>query len=86
MAIAREVGNRDDEGRHLGSLSETLIDAGRYTEATQRAWESIKFGEEISNPRIGSGSNYSLANAHLCAGDLPAARGRGRDCPALRRA
>jgi tetratricopeptide (TPR) repeat protein len=74
LAIAREIGDRAGEGRHLSNLAEALIDEGRYAEAVQRALESVGIGEEISSPGHGSFSNGCLALAHLCAGDLAAAR------------
>jgi len=74
LAIDREIGDRQGEGDDLDNLAEALIDEGRYGEAVQRALESVEIGEEISSPRLGSFSNGRLALAHLCAGDLPAAR------------
>ena len=59
---------------NLGNLADALIDAGRYAEAIQRAGESVNIGEEIGSPVIGSDCSRLLALAHLCAGDLPAAR------------
>ena len=73
MAIAREIGDRNGEGHDLGNLADAPIDAGRYAEATQRAGESVKIGEEISSP-LSAAVATALALAHLCAGDLPAAR------------
>jgi len=74
LAIDREIGNRQGEGDDLDNLAEALIDEGRYGEAIRRALESVEIGEEISDPRLGSFNNSRLALAHLCAGDLPAAR------------
>jgi len=74
LAIAREIGDREGEGANLGNLAEALVDEGRYGEAVRRALESVKIGEEVSSPGLGSFHNGHLALAHLCAGDLPAAR------------
>jgi tetratricopeptide (TPR) repeat protein len=74
LAIAREIGDRQGEGHRLGNLADALTDAGRYAEAIQRAGESVKIGEEIGSPVISNDPGRALALAHLCAGDLPAAR------------
>ena len=74
LAVAREIGNRRGEGIYLDNLAEALVDQGRYGEAIQRALESVEIGEEIGSPDLGSFNNGCLALAHLCAGDLAAAR------------
>jgi len=74
LVIDHEIGNRRGEGIYLDNLAEVLVDEGRYSEAVQRALESVEIGEEISSPDLGSFNNGCLALAHLCAGDLPAAR------------
>ena len=74
LAIQREIEDRRGEGICLGNLAEALVDEGRYGEAIQRALDSVEIGEEISSPNLGSFNNGCLALAHLCTGDLPAAR------------
>ena len=74
LAIARETGNRNDEGSWLGNLAEILSDEGHYAEAIQHAIDAVKIGNEISSPNLGSYGNGYLALAYLYSGDLSAAR------------
>ena len=74
LAIARETGNRNDEGWWLGNLAEILGDEGHLTEAIQHALDAVKIGNEISSPNLGSYGNGYLALARLYSGDLSAGR------------
>jgi tetratricopeptide (TPR) repeat protein len=51
-----------------------LTDEGRYSEAVERARESIEIGAELNSPLLGNWSNGFLALARLYAGELEAAR------------
>ncbi len=51
-----------------------LTHEGRYSEAVERARESIEIGAELNSPLLGNWSNGFLALARLYAGELEAAR------------
>jgi tetratricopeptide (TPR) repeat protein len=74
LAITREIGDRSSEGHNLGSLASALTDEEQYYDAIHSAMESVRISKEIGSPRMSSFYNFSLAQAHLYAGDLPAAR------------
>jgi tetratricopeptide (TPR) repeat protein len=61
-------------GQVLVDLARTLIDAGRYEEATSRAIEALRIAAEIDRPPLGSWGHQHLALARLCIEDLPNAR------------
>jgi tetratricopeptide (TPR) repeat protein len=72
LAIRREIGDRRGEAIDLGNLVSVLVDQGDYAKVIQHARESVRIAKEIAKP---ASSQYSsLATAHLCVGDLPAAR------------
>ena len=74
LAVAREVGDRRVEGYALYTLARLSIDEGRPDDAICQAIEAVRLGEETGDPMIISVGDENLALAHLCIGDLPAAR------------
>ncbi len=74
LAVARAVGDRRVEGYALYTLARLSIDEGRPDDAICQAIEAVRLGEETGDPMIISVGDENLALAHLCIGDLPAAR------------
>jgi tetratricopeptide (TPR) repeat protein len=72
LTLQRALGDRPGEAVHLTNLSGILVDADRCAEAVAPAQASVAICEAYHLPA--SYSNLALALAHLCTGDLPAAR------------
>jgi tetratricopeptide (TPR) repeat protein len=74
LNLAREARDRHSEALILSNLADVLIDQGRHGEAAIRAQEGLKIGQAIGSPMVCIYVWENLAVAHLCGGDLRAAR------------
>ncbi|HLL71018.1 MAG TPA: tetratricopeptide repeat protein [Pyrinomonadaceae bacterium] len=72
--IPRIAGRRLGQGHVHENLARVLNDKGNYQEAIQHAYESIKIGDELSSPTLGSIGNEILALLLLYTGNLSGAR------------
>jgi len=72
LTLRREIGSRASEASSLGDLADLAMEEGRYDDAVSLTLESVSIAGELGLPSTTGQSG--LARAHLCAGDLAAAR------------
>jgi len=70
LTIAREIGNRDAEGNHLGNLGSVYRDLGQIEKAIEYYEQALTIAQEIGDRR-GEGSQLgSLGNAYAERGQV----------------
>ncbi len=73
LSLCQQYELKDNQANILHSLSELLIDTGRYAEAITEAWKGLRIGQEMNSPVLISHNATALARAYLLTGDLSAA-------------
>ena len=73
LAIAREVGNRRDEGNVLGDLALLHHNQGRIPEALEHYQQALAIAREVGNRRTEGVVLGNLGDLLFSQGDLPAA-------------
>jgi len=64
LLAARQLGERQAEGEHLGNLGETYLNLGEYSRATEFLQQQLSFARQLGNKR---GQAQSLSNLGIAA-------------------
>jgi tetratricopeptide (TPR) repeat protein len=74
LAIAREIGYRLIEAGALTNIGIVYLDQGTWGEAAQVFQQAIEIADDTANTQYQLWARLKLAEAHLCQGQLAAAR------------
>jgi tetratricopeptide (TPR) repeat protein len=74
LAIARETGNRGDEGTWLGSLGGIYHDRGQTDQALDHTEQALEIGDQTGRAQVQAQARLGLAQIHLDREDWPKAR------------
>ena len=74
LAIARETGNRGNEGLWLGYLGECYADLGQTEKAVEHYQQAIEIGDDTGRAQVQAEGRLGLAHVHLDREEWPEAR------------
>lgn len=74
LVIARRVGDRRREGRHLGNIGNVHFHLGEYDEALERFQEALAVHRKVGDLRREGRRNAHIANVYRDKGDFDSAK------------
>ena len=69
-AAAREIGERDAEGAHLGNLGLAYADLGEVRRAIEYHEQALEIAREVEDRRMEEGALGNLGNAYAALGEV----------------